>query len=32
MSFLMTMIAVVLGNYIYDAWFKYDDEDDDGKR
>jgi len=28
MSFLATLVAVVLGNYIYDAWFKYDDKDE----
>jgi len=27
MSFLATLVAVVLGNYIYDAWFKYKDKD-----
>ena len=29
MSFLATLAAVVLGNYIYDAWLKYDDKDGD---
>lgn len=29
MSFIATLVAVVLGNYIYDAWFKYKDGDKD---
>lgn len=30
MTFFWTMVAVVLGCYIYDRWFKYENDDKDG--